>query len=111
MGEPKPTGESPVRRARDALADIEIRAWSRRFDLLSDPNRLEILLCLHRSPGITVGEIAEAVGRSENAISQALSVLRRENCVTSERAGRAVTNRLSDQTIHDVLHIIGARHR
>ena len=51
------------------MADIEhargvdIAEWSTRFDLLSDPHRLEILLVLHRHPGIIVGDIAAEVGR------------------------------------------------
>jgi hypothetical protein len=30
-----------VRRASSALADVDIAGWTRRFDLLSDPNRLD----------------------------------------------------------------------
>ncbi|MGA9375227.1 MAG: transcriptional regulator, partial [Mycobacterium sp.] len=41
---------SVVHRASSAMADVDISAWARRFDLLSDPHRLEILLSLHRVP-------------------------------------------------------------
>ena len=51
-----------VERASSALADVDTAGWTLRFDLLSDPNRLEILLCLHRAPGICVGDLAEALG-------------------------------------------------
>jgi DNA-binding transcriptional ArsR family regulator len=47
-----------------ALTDVDTEGWTQRFDLLSDPNRLEILLSLHRVPGICVGDLAAAVGRS-----------------------------------------------
>ena len=77
-----------VERASSALADVDTAGWTLRFDLLSDPNRLEILLCLHRAPGICVGDLAEALGRSENAVSQALRVLRQQGWVSSTRAGR-----------------------
>ena len=83
---------------------------SLRFDLLSDPHRLEILLVLHRAPGIFVGDLAAALGRSENAVSQALRVLRQQGWVTSTRVGRAVSYRLDDEIVHDLLHWIGARH-
>ena len=53
-----------VERASSALADVDTAGWTLRFDLLSDPNRLEILLCLHRAPGICVGDLAAALGRS-----------------------------------------------
>ncbi|GAB2689390.1 ArsR/SmtB family transcription factor [Nocardia thraciensis] len=110
MGEPKSTAGSPVGRGRSALRDVDIDAWARRFDLLSDPNRLEILLCLHCSPGITVSELAAATGRTENSVSQALRVLRQGQYITSTRVGRAVANQLDDPIIHEVLHSIGAGH-
>ncbi len=99
-----------VRRASSALADVDIAGWTRRFDLLSDPNRLEILLGLHRAPGICVGDLAAALGRSENAVSQALRVLRHQGWVSSTRTGRQVSYRLEDHTVHDLLHWIGAAH-
>jgi len=97
-------------RVSSALADVDISSWTQRFDLLSDPNRLEILLSLHRVPGICVGELAEAVGRSENAVSQALRVLRQQGWVSSNRVGRQVRYQLDDQTVHALLHWIGAAH-
>lgn len=99
-----------VDRARAALHGMEVAEWTRRFDLLSDPSRLQILLCLHRAPGITVGELAEALGRNENAISQALRILRHQGTVTSTRVGRSVENRLDDPIVHEILHAIGAGH-
>ena len=102
--------QAQVQRATSALADVNIATWTLRFDLLSDPHRLEILLCLHRAPGICVGDLAAALGRSENAVSQALRVLRQQGWVTSTRVGREVAYRLEDHTVHDLLHWIGAEH-
>lgn len=110
MGEPQTLRGTAVDRGRHGIRAVDIDAWARRFDLLSDPGRLEILLCLHCSPGITVGELAAATGRSENAVSQALRVLRQERCVSSARVGRSVVNRLDDPIIHEILHDIGAPH-
>lgn len=93
-----------------ALSDVDTTGWTQRFDLLSDPNRLEILLCLHRAPGICVGDLAAVLGRSENAVSQALRVLRQQGWVSSTRVGRSVSYRLDDEIVHDLLHWIGARH-
>lgn len=99
-----------MRRASSALADVDTAGWAQRFDLLSDPHRLEILLSLHRAPGICVSDLAAAVGRSENSVSQALRVLRQQGWVTSTRVGRAAAYRLEDEIVHDLLHRIGARH-
>jgi ArsR family transcriptional regulator, lead/cadmium/zinc/bismuth-responsive transcriptional repressor len=99
-----------VDRSVAALADVDIGGWTQRFDLLSDPNRLEILLCLHRVPGICVGDLATAVGRSENSVSQALRILRQQGWVKSTRIGRQASYRLDDPIVHDLLHWIGAAH-
>jgi DNA-binding transcriptional ArsR family regulator len=106
----QPGDQTAVRRASSALTDIDTHGWAQRFDLLSDPNRLEILLVLHRAPGICVGDLAAALGRSENAVSQALRVLRQQGWVSSTRVGRLVSYRLEDEIVHDLLHRIGARH-
>jgi DNA-binding transcriptional ArsR family regulator len=99
-----------VKGVTSALTDVDTTGWAQRFDLLSDPHRLEILLCLHRAPGIFVGDLAAALGRSENAVSQALRVLRQQGWVSSTRVGRSVSYRLEDEIVHDLLHWIGARH-
>ena len=57
-----------------------------------------------------MGDLAAAVGRSENAVSQALRVLRQQGWVSSTRVGRSVSYQLEDQIVHDLLHWIGARH-
>ena len=102
--------EQLVGRASSAMAEVDTTGWAQRFDLLSDPHRLEILLCLHRAPGICVSDLAAALGRSENAVSQALRVLRQQGWVNNTRSGRSVTYRLEDEIVHDLLHWIGARH-
>jgi ArsR family transcriptional regulator, lead/cadmium/zinc/bismuth-responsive transcriptional repressor len=103
-------GESVAPHTASALADVDIHGWTQRFDLLSDPNRLEILLCLHRAPGICVSDLAAVVSRSENSVSQALRVLRQQGWVTSTRVGRSASYRLEDHVVHDLLHWIGAAH-
>jgi DNA-binding transcriptional ArsR family regulator len=99
-----------VQRASSALADVDISGWTQRFDLLSDPHRLELLLSLHRAPGMCVSDLASAVGRSENAVSQALRLLRQQGWVSSTRVGRSVAYRLEDEIVHNLLHWIGAAH-
>ena len=55
MSSVEKTAKQVIERASSALADVDTAKWTLRFDLLSDPNRLEILLCLHRAPGIASG--------------------------------------------------------
>lgn len=103
----------PHKRAEAAAAlrnDREIDAWARRFALLSDPNRLRLLFCLHRAPGIAVTDLAAAAGMSDTSVSHALRLLRSSGWVTSQRAGRSILYWLDDDTIHEMLHRLGATH-
>lgn len=100
-----------INEARSALADVDTAAWALRFGLLSDLHRLQILLVVHRMPGICVGDLAAAVGRPENRVSQALRILRGGGWVTSTRVGRAVHYQLDNDAVHDLLHWIGARRK
>lgn len=97
--------------ARRALEDAgDLQAWSVRFGLLGDLNRLRILLALHRAPGITVGDLAAVVGMTDNATSQALSALRIAGVVAAARDGRFRRWSVSDTAVHDILHAVGASH-
>jgi DNA-binding transcriptional ArsR family regulator len=97
--------------ARMALQSADdVQGWAIRFGLLGDENRLKILLALHRAPGITVGDLAAAVGMTDNAASHALSALRMAGVVAADRDGRYRRWSVTDQEIHDILHAVGASH-
>ncbi|MCW4353726.1 metalloregulator ArsR/SmtB family transcription factor [Hoyosella sp. YIM 151337] len=99
---------------REARASIEavddLDGWARRFDLLSDANRLGILLAIHRAPGITVGGLASAMGMSNSAVSHALRLLRHHDWVRVQRDGRNMRYYLDDAVVHAILHGIGGTH-
>lgn len=101
-------------RAAQALLAVRdtdgVRRWALRFGLLGDENRLRLLLVLHRAPGITVGDLARAVGMSDNAASHALSALRIAQVVGVSRDGRFRRWSIIDPEIHDILHTVGATH-
>ncbi|MCK8673157.1 ArsR/SmtB family transcription factor [Rhodococcus sp. NPDC003382] len=100
-----------VRRAEAALRTPDIERWAQRFELLSDVNRLRMLLCLHHAPGIRVTDLATALGMTGTAVSHALRLLRDRGWVSATRDGRAVRYRLVDDTVHEMLHSIGATHQ
>lgn len=109
----KPAALDPQLRseAEAALLDADsIDGWSRRFALLGDPNRLRLLFCLHRAPGICVSDLAGALGMSETAVSHALRLLRGYGWIRSRREGRMIQYWLVDETVHDLLHRVGATH-
>lgn len=99
---------------REARASIEavddLDGWARRFDLLSDANRLGLLLAIHRAPGITVGGLASAMEMSNSAVSHALRLLRHHDWVRVQRDGRNMRYYLDDAVVHAILHGIGGTH-
>lgn len=101
-----------VDEARTAVGrDIDaVRMWAARFDLLSDPNRLRLLMAIHAAPDICVSDLAAATAMSDTAVSQALRLLRSQQWVRTRRDGRMVLYTLDDHTVHDMLHMLGAGH-
>lgn len=87
-----------------------VLAWAARFALLSDPNRIRLLMVIHAAPEICVSDLATAIGMSDTAVSQALRLLRSQRWVRARREGRRVLYTLDDHTVHDMLHMLGAGH-
>lgn len=112
LGDPgRPEDQIRLHQAGEALLDADDMAgWAIRFSLLGDVNRLKLLLSLHRAPGITVGDLATAVGMGDNAVSHALSALRLAGVVSSDRDGRFRRWSIIDPEIHGILHSVGASH-
>lgn len=101
-----------VKLAMDVIGrdDESVRRWAARFDMLSDTNRLRLLMAIHGAPDIAVSDLAAATGMSDTAVSQALRLLRSQGWVTTRREGRSVLYSLDDKTVHDMLHMLGAGH-
>jgi DNA-binding transcriptional ArsR family regulator len=81
--------------------DVEDRAQL--FALLSDPNRLRLLLCLRAVPGMCVSDLAAATGMADSAVSHALRLLRAHGVVSASRTGRLVRYRLSGTAVEGIL--------
>ena len=73
--------------ARSAAGTADVSEWSELFSALSDPNRLRILLAIHRAPGINVSDLASATGMTDNATSHALNSLRLRGLVIASATG------------------------
>lgn len=111
MTDSDPFDPEHVVQARAALAAVsDLDSWVQRFDLLGDPTRLRILLCMHRAPGICVTDLARALGMTSTSVSHALRILRNEGWVAVQRDGKKMTYRLDDDTVHRMLHELGATH-
>jgi ArsR family transcriptional regulator, lead/cadmium/zinc/bismuth-responsive transcriptional repressor len=97
--------------ATEAVHDADdVDGWAELFRALSDPNRLRILLAVHRAPGINVSDLAVATGMTDNAASHALNALRVRGLVMVRRHGRERHWSLTHPEVHELLHRIGATH-
>ena len=67
------------------------------FSLLSDPTRIKIVIALTQQDEITVGELAEIVGRNQTVVSQHLAKLRWGKIVQTRKEGTRVRYRLTDE--------------
>jgi len=81
----------------------QVAAWAARFSLLSDPNRLALLLCIRHAGPISVTDLALATGMNATTVSQALRLLKTAQAVVGIRDGRVIRYRLADQTIGTAL--------
>lgn len=83
-----------------ATESIEIKA--KLFRGFSDPSRLSIIEMLRNDPK-TVGELVELTGLSQPNVSNHLRCLADCDLVKSERDGRYIIYRLSDERIDAIL--------
>ena len=70
-----------------------IASW---LSLLADAVRARILAALDTVPELCVGDLAIALGASEDSVGYALRILRTAGLVANRRAGRVVFYRLAD---------------
>jgi DNA-binding transcriptional ArsR family regulator len=90
-------------RSRDARLDADsARQVATTLQALATPSRLLILDTLQRGP-CTVGELVEAVGMEQPAVSHQLRLLRNLGLVTSERRRRHIAYSLYDNHVAELI--------
>ena len=91
-----PVDADRVTRVRDGVVSAEdaIRLSSL-LSLLADPVRLRILYALDLVEELCVGDVALAIGASEDAVGYGLRILRTAGLVESRKQGRTVFYRLA----------------
>jgi DNA-binding transcriptional ArsR family regulator len=72
---------------------------ARRFRALSEPNRLRILDQLRQREETSVGELAEALGSSQQNVSKHLAALHAEGFVSRRRQGTSTLYRIADPAV------------
>jgi DNA-binding transcriptional ArsR family regulator len=78
------------------------KAVAATLQALAAPSRLLILGHLNEGPA-TVGELAEAVGMEQSAVSHQLRLLRHLGLVDGERRGRTIVYSLYDNHVAELL--------
>lgn len=72
------------------------------YKMLSDETKLRILKILSRGERC-VGDLTDDIGVSQTLISHKLKDLRENGMVTSERSGKKIIYRISDQSLSELL--------
>lgn len=75
--------------------DIDLAAEV--FSLLADPTRIRLILALGGADELTVGALADAVGKNPSGVSQHLARLRFARIVTTRQDGTKVWYRLAEE--------------
>jgi len=99
---------TPARRIDQDMAKLEQRAAeaARLLKLLANENRLLILCRLVAEREMAVGDIADAVGLSQSALSQHLAKMREEGLVATRREAQTVFYRIADPDTRRVLALL-----
>jgi DNA-binding transcriptional ArsR family regulator len=99
---------SLARQADPGIAQLEQRAAeaARLLKLLANENRLLILCRLVAERELSVGDIAEAVGLSQSALSQHLARMRKEGLVATRREAQTVLYRIADPDARRILALL-----
>lgn len=79
------------------------------FGLLSDPNRLRLMISLLEAGELCVCDLAAATAMSESSVSHALRLLRAHRVVHVRRTGRMSYYRLADSHVRLLLDL-GLQH-
>jgi ArsR family transcriptional regulator len=104
MNHSHPLDADAVGRARDAALPVgDSERLSDLLRLLADPVRLRILFSLLAADELCVGDVALAVGITEDQSSYALRLLRADGLVQTRRDGRVIHYRLAVGFPHQLL--------
>ncbi|GAA5146449.1 metalloregulator ArsR/SmtB family transcription factor [Nocardioides marinquilinus] len=99
-----PVDPTAVAHAADGVpAPDEAQRLADLLGLLADPTRVRMLFALVAADELCVGDLALALGVTEDQSSYALKLLRTAGLVQTRRDGRVVHYRLADAFPHQLL--------
>jgi ArsR family transcriptional regulator len=89
----------------------EIEAVARRFEVLGEPVRLELLSALREAGEQTVGELVEATGYRQPNVSKHLRIMAEDGLLARRRDGVHVYYALDDPTLGALCMLVSRRLR
>lgn len=88
---------------KEAVLSLDdARTVARFFQAMADPTRVRLLTALAQGEW-SVGDLTEALGMDQSAVSHQLKYLREMNLVQWKKHGRHVYYTLGDQHLRDIL--------
>ena len=101
-----PRTRSPFPHLEGPLLDEHVaRDLAALFKVLANENRLRMLHAVHRAGELSVGEIADEVGASQQAVSNQLQRLVDQRIVHSRRDGQRVLYRIIDSCVPGLMDL------
>lgn len=80
------------------LPDSIVEVIAERFRVLGEPMRIRIIDRL-RDGEATIGDLADALGTSQQNVSKHVGILARAGLVSREKDGNSVRCRIADETV------------
>lgn len=87
------------------LPDALVELIAQRFRVIGEPMRIRLLDALRDGP-LTINELAEAVGASQQNVSKHVGVLARAGIVAREKDGNRVRCSIADDTIFALCELV-----
>lgn len=87
---------------------LELVAY--RFRVIGEPMRIRLLEQLRQGPA-TVGQLAEALGATQQNVSKHLGILYHAGILTREKRGTSVRYTIADTTVFELCELVCGRLR
>ena len=82
---------------------VKLERLANMFDMLSDPNRLHIVVYLMNGKQ-TVTNITEHIGMSQSAVSHQLRILRDAHILKAQKIGKCVYYSINDEHVETIVN-------
>ncbi len=82
---------------------VKLERLANMFDMLSDPNRLHIVVYLMDGKQ-TVSNITEHIGMSQSAVSHQLRILRNAHILKATKIGKCVYYSINDEHVETIVN-------